>query len=158
MKENSRPLVSVVTPAYNQASYLSATIESVLSQDYPHIEYRVIDDGSTDRTPEILESYKGRVPCESHANQGQTATINKGWAQSQGAILTWLNSDDTFLPGAVSKAVAFFSSFRDLTASGFWSSKVGVDDLRYIGNTYVREWKGCPDEALKKLGVSYEAD
>jgi gluconate 2-dehydrogenase gamma chain len=59
---------------------------------------------------------------------------------------------------ATSQAVAFFSSFRDLTASGFWSSKMGVDDLKYIGNAYVREWKGCPDEALKKLGVSYEAD
>ena len=59
---------------------------------------------------------------------------------------------------ATSHAVAFFSSFRDLTASGFWSSKMGVDDLKYIGNAYVREWKGCPDEALKKLGVSYEAD
>ena len=59
---------------------------------------------------------------------------------------------------ATSHAVAFFSSFRDLTASGFWSSKIGVDDLKYIGNAYVREWKGCPDEALKKLGVSYEAD
>ena len=59
---------------------------------------------------------------------------------------------------ATSQAVAFFTSFRDLTASGFWSSKMGVDDLRYIGNAYVREWKGCPDEALKKLGVSYEAD
>jgi len=55
-----------------------------------------------------------------------------------------------------SQAVAFFSSFRDLTASGFWSSKMGVDDLKYTGNAYVREWKGCPDEALKKLGVTYE--
>ena len=57
-----------------------------------------------------------------------------------------------------SQLVAFFSSFRDLTASGFWSSKVGVEDLKYMGNQYVRDWKGCPDEALKKLGVSYEAD
>jgi gluconate 2-dehydrogenase subunit 3-like protein len=60
--------------------------------------------------------------------------------------------------GTMSQAIAFFSSFRDLTASGFWSSKMGVDDLKYMGNTYVREWKGCPDEALKKLGVSYEGD
>jgi len=70
--------------------------------------------------------------------------------------------DDIAFPAkatpATSQAVAFFSSFRDLTASGFWSSKIGVDDLKYIGNAYVREWKGCPDEALKKLGVSYEAD
>jgi gluconate 2-dehydrogenase subunit 3-like protein len=56
-----------------------------------------------------------------------------------------------------SHAVAFFNSFRDLTASGFWSSKMGVADLQYTGNTFVREWKGCSDAALKKLGVSYEA-
>ena len=52
------------------------------------------------------------------------------------------------------QGVAFFNSFRDLTASGFWSSKVGVADLQYMGNTFVPEWKGCPDEAMKKLGVT----
>jgi gluconate 2-dehydrogenase gamma chain len=55
----------------------------------------------------------------------------------------------------LSHGAAFFSSFRDLTATGFWTSKMGVDDLRYIGNTYVAEWTGCPDDALKKLGVGY---
>jgi gluconate 2-dehydrogenase gamma chain len=55
-------------------------------------------------------------------------------------------------------AIAFFSSFRDLTASGFWSTKMGIDDLQYMGNRYVAEWKGCPPEALEKLGVKYEAD
>ncbi len=53
-------------------------------------------------------------------------------------------------------AIAFFSSFRDLTASGFWSSKMGVADLQYQGNVFVEEWTGCPDAALKKLGVAYE--
>jgi gluconate 2-dehydrogenase gamma chain len=70
--------------------------------------------------------------------------------------------DDLAFPAkatpATSQAVAFFTSFRDLTASGFWTSKMGVDDLQYKGNAYVREWKGCPDEALRKLGVSYEAE
>jgi hypothetical protein len=56
----------------------------------------------------------------------------------------------------MSQGVAFFNRFRDLTATGFWSSKMGVDDLRYIGNTAVAEWKGCPDEQLKRLGVSYD--
>ncbi len=56
----------------------------------------------------------------------------------------------------VSQGVAFFNSFRDLTASGFWSSKMGVDDLQYVGNVFVREWTGCPQEVLDKLGVSYE--
>jgi len=55
----------------------------------------------------------------------------------------------------MSQGVAFFNRFRDLTASGFWSSKMGVEDLQYRGNTYVREWSGCPPEALAKLGVHY---
>jgi gluconate 2-dehydrogenase gamma chain len=57
-------------------------------------------------------------------------------------------------PG-LSHAIAFFSSFRDLTASGFWSTKMGIQDLQYKGNTFVAEWEGCPDAALKKLGVTY---
>jgi Gluconate 2-dehydrogenase subunit 3 len=57
-------------------------------------------------------------------------------------------------PG-VGHAIVFFSSFRDLTASGFWSTKMGIQDLQYKGNTFVAEWEGCPDAALKKLGVSY---
>ncbi len=59
-------------------------------------------------------------------------------------------------PPELSQGVKFFNSFRDLTASGFWSSKVGVDDLKYMGNTAVMEWKGCPTEILEKLGVSYD--
>ena len=58
----------------------------------------------------------------------------------------------------LAQGVAFFNSFRDLTASGFWSSKMGVADLQYMGNTMVPEWKGCPDEALKKLGVTASGD
>jgi hypothetical protein len=61
-------------------------------------------------------------------------------------------------PPAMSHGVAFFNRFRDLTASGFFSSKMGVADLRYIGNTFVAEWKGCPEPALRKLGVSYGDD
>jgi glycosyltransferase involved in cell wall biosynthesis len=101
------PVVSVVTPAYNQAVFLRETVESVLSQDYPHIEYLVLDDGSTDETRSILEKYNGQVKWESHTNMGQTSTINKGWKMLTGDILTWLNSDDTFLPGTVSRVVDY---------------------------------------------------
>src|SRR5206468_6029934 len=73
----------------------------------PHIEYLVIDDGATEATHVILAEYRGRVEWESQPNIGQTPTINKGWERSQGEIITWLNSDDTFLPGAVSKAVSY---------------------------------------------------
>jgi gluconate 2-dehydrogenase subunit 3-like protein len=57
-------------------------------------------------------------------------------------------------PAGMSHGIAFFNTFRDLTASGFWTSKMGIKDLQYIGNVFVPEWKGCPDEVLKKLGVT----
>lgn len=57
-------------------------------------------------------------------------------------------------PAGMSHGVAFFNSFRDLTASGFWTSRMGIKDLQYMGNVFVAEWKGCPDEVLKKLGVT----
>jgi len=101
------PTVTVVTPTYNQAAFLRETVESVLAQDYPHIEHIIIDDGSTDETPRVLAEYTGRVDWESQPNMGQTPTINKGWQRSRGEIVTWLNSDDTFTPGAVSKAVEY---------------------------------------------------
>jgi gluconate 2-dehydrogenase gamma chain len=69
------------------------------------------------------------------------------------AILDEISWPQRAKPG-MSHGVAFFNSFRDLTASGFWTSKMGIEDLQYIGNTFVPEWKGCPEEALKKLGVT----
>lgn len=95
-KDANLPALTVVTPAYNQAAFLRDTIESVLSQDYPNIEYVVLDDGSTDETPKILAEYDDRFYWETQKNMGQTATINKGWAMTSGEIITWLNSDDTF--------------------------------------------------------------
>ena len=80
----TQPLVFVVTPTYNQAAFLRDTIESVLSQDYQAIEYQIIDDGSTDETPRILEEYAGRAWIERHGNRGQTPTINKGWERAAG--------------------------------------------------------------------------
>ena len=101
-----KPLVSIVTPTFNQATFLRATIESVLEQDYPHIEHLVIDDGSTDETRSVLESFGSRVRWWSRPNRGQTPTINEGFKACRGDIVTWLNSDDTLLPGAVSWAVS----------------------------------------------------
>jgi len=113
---SSRPglLLSVVTPAYNQAAFLRDTIESVLGQDYPQIEYRVIDDGSTDGTARLLREYDERLLWETQENRGQTATINQGWSLARGDILTWLNSDDTFLPGAVATAMNYFKRHPDI--------------------------------------------
>ena len=102
------PLVSIVTPSYNQGRFLRRTIDSVLNQTYPHIEYVVIDGASTDESVEVLKSYGDRFPWVSERDHGQTDAINKGFARTHGEIQAYLNSDDVLLPDAVEKVVDYF--------------------------------------------------
>jgi glycosyltransferase involved in cell wall biosynthesis len=102
----AQPLVSIVTPSFNQGAFIAAAIESVLAQDYPRIEYLVVDGGSTDTTLELLRRYGDRVRWVSEPDDGQAHAINKGIALTRGAIVAWLNADDLYLPGAVAGAVA----------------------------------------------------
>ena len=108
------PLVSIITPAYNRASYLDETIQSVLGQDYPRVEYIVLDDGSTDITRKVLEKYSGTIYWESHSNMGETRTANKGFGMAKGEIVCVVNSDDPLLPGAVKTAVEFLQAHSDI--------------------------------------------
>ena len=104
------PLVSIVTPTYNQAMYLSETIRSVLAQDYKNIEYFVIDDGSTDGTAGVIQRYADRMRCETQTNMGQALTLNKGWNQASGKYLGYLSSDDVLYPDAISKLVGILEA------------------------------------------------
>jgi len=110
-EQREHPRVSVVTPSYNMARYIEETIESVLGQDYPHLEYIVMDGGSADGTQELLRKYEGKLRFESRPDKGQADAINQGFQRSSGEIFAYLNADDTYLPGAVGTAV------RHLTAN-----------------------------------------
>jgi glycosyltransferase involved in cell wall biosynthesis len=110
-----QPLVSIVTPSYNQGKYLERTILSVLNQDYPNIEYIVIDGNSSDNSLEIIQKYSGKIAYwQSEKDHGQTDAINKGFSKASGQILAWLNSDDTLEPQAVSQAVDYFLQHPDV--------------------------------------------
>ncbi|MGD0915973.1 MAG: glycosyltransferase family 2 protein [Thermodesulfobacteriota bacterium] len=103
-----RPLVSIVTPSYNHGQFIEETVRSVLSQDYQNIEYIVMDGGSTDNTVDLLRKYGNKIRWVSGPDQGQADAVNKGFNMATGEILGWLNSDDTYHPGAVHTVVKYF--------------------------------------------------
>jgi glycosyltransferase involved in cell wall biosynthesis len=112
--QDGLPLVSIVTPSLNQGRFIRHTIDSVLSQDYPRLEYLVVDGGSTDGTVDILRSYGDRLTWRSAPDSGQADAVNSGFRLSRGEILGWVNSDDTYEPGAVTAAVEHLMAHPDI--------------------------------------------
>ena len=126
-KMQDAPLVSIITPSFNQAAFLEQTIRSVLEQDYPNIEYWVIDGGSTDNSVEIIKQYAPRLAgWLSEKDKGQADGINKGLAKATGEIIGWLNSDDLYYPGAIAGAVEDFRLHPE--ASFVFSDVESIDE------------------------------
>ncbi len=135
-----KPLVSIITPSFNQAAFLEQTIKSVLDQDYPSIEYLVTDGGSTDGSVDIIKRYAKRLTWwVSEKDKGQADAINKGFARAKGEFIAWVNSDDYYQPGAISSAVAVLQANPDV---GLVFGDVQVVDRegRILNNLHYGDW------------------
>jgi glycosyltransferase involved in cell wall biosynthesis len=127
-------LVSIITPSFNQASYLEQTLRSVLDQDHEDIEYLVIDGGSTDGSADIIKKYASRLAhWVSEKDSGQADAINKGMAHAKGDIVAWLNSDDYYLSGAVAAVVKVFDANPDIAL--VYADMLAVDENGQTFNT-----------------------
>jgi glycosyltransferase involved in cell wall biosynthesis len=114
-KDNSFPKISIVTPSLNQDQFLEKTILSVLNQNYPNLEYIIIDGGSTDGSVDIIKKYKKYIDYwVSEPDEGQSEALNKGFKLCTGEIVGWQNSDDTYLPGSFEIAANMFSEDIDV--------------------------------------------
>jgi glycosyltransferase involved in cell wall biosynthesis len=137
-------LVSIITPSFNQAAFLEHTIRSVLAQDYADIEYLIVDGGSTDGSVEIIERYACSHPDRlvwwvSERDAGQAEAINKGLRRARGEITAWLNSDDLYLPGAVSKAAAVLQANSALGMA--FGDAITIDEQgRPLGELTFGDW------------------
>ncbi len=132
---NRLPSISLVTPSLNQGKFIRATIESVLSQGYPDLDYRVQDGGSTDGTLAVLREYEPRVAVVSEKDRGQADAINRGLSKATGEVLGYLNSDDLLRPGALAAVGEAFASDPELMF--VWGRASYIDEAGSVVSPYL---------------------
>ncbi len=109
------PKITIITPSFNQGDYIEDTILSVLNQNYPKLEYIIIDGGSTDQTIEVIKKYSDHLYYwVSEKDSGQSDAINKGFVRATGELINWLNSDDQLMPGTLHRIAKLFGMFPDV--------------------------------------------
>jgi len=136
----AKPKVSLVTPSFDQEGLIGATLASVLDQDYPHLEYVVIDGGSSDRSPAIIESYAEKLAYWiSEPDDGHYPALNKGFAKTDGEIMGYLNGDDLLLPGSLDLIARLFADFPEV--DWITGAYMAIDEVGHpVGVTAPSRW------------------
>lgn len=151
---SAAPKISIVTPSYNQGIFLETCIKSVLSQNYPNLEYIIIDGGSQDNSPALLQQYQPQLTYwVSEPDQGQSDAINKGLSHASGDLVAWLNADDFYLPGALAEVAQAYQVQPDAPfyfGNGLRVDEQGQPKRVYFGPNSLR----FNLEALR-LGLNY---
>lgn len=142
-KTRNFPKISIITPSYNQGQFIERTIQSVLKQDYPNIEYIVMDGGSMDNTLEILKEYEDRLIWKSEPDRGQSDAINKGFRMATGDVIGWLNSDDMYEPGAIGTGVEYLLKHAEVDLV------YGDCNIIDENDAVIGQFEGCPLDSKK---------